>query len=237
MGSGLAVDGRGVATYTIDEATTRNALSARTLEDIERALTVLKQDPTVRVIMFTGAGEVFSSGADRAELEDPAAVGKTTRLLSSVVTLIDESAVPVLCRVNGAAFGAGLAVVAAADIVVAIDEAFFALPEVRFGLVAGPAAATCLGRIGQAAALDVLLTGRRFTALEAKQMHLVARVVEREQLDDAVEALVADILSGDASALATTRRVVRQLASPPLPERQRAFRMAAVASEGAGRDH
>jgi methylglutaconyl-CoA hydratase len=223
MGSRLAVDDRGIATYTIDEATTRNALSSTVLEDIERTLTVLKQDPTVRVVVFTGAGEVFSSGADRAELDDPTAVGKATRVLSSVLTLIDESPVPVVCRVNGAAFGAGLAVVAAADIVVAVEHAFFALPEVRFGLVAGPAAATCLGRIGAAAALDVLLTGRRFTAIEARQMHLVARVVEHDQLDAIVESLLAELLLGDPAATATTRRVVRQMARPSLAERLRAF--------------
>jgi methylglutaconyl-CoA hydratase len=128
-----------------------------------------------------------------------------------------------VCRVNGAAFGAGLAIVAAADIAVAVGEAFFGLPEVRFGLVAGPAAAACLGRIGQPAALDVLLTGRRFSAIEAQQMHLLARVVEREQLDAAVEALLADLLLGDTAAIATTRRVVRQLASPTLAVRLRAF--------------
>lgn len=226
MDSGLTLDDRGVATYTIDEAATRNALSANVLEDIERTLTVLKDDPKVRVVVFTGAGEVFSSGADRAELDDPTAVRTATRRLSSVLTLIDESAVPVVCRVNGAAFGAGLAMVAAADIAVAVDKAFFALPEVRFGLVAGPAAATCLGRIGQAAALDVLLTGRRFTAIEAQQMYLVARVVERDQLDATVESILAELLLGDPAAMTTTRRVVRGMTQPDLPELLRAFHAA-----------
>jgi methylglutaconyl-CoA hydratase len=237
MGSGLAVDGRGIATYTIDEAATRNALSTRLLEDIEHALTVLKQDHGVRVVVFTGAGEVFSSGADRAELGEPSTIEKATQLLSSVLTLIDESAVPVVCRVNGAAFGAGLAIVAAADIGIAVGEAFFGLPEVRFGLVAGPAAAACLGRMGQPAALDVLLTGRRFTAIEAQQMQLVARVVEREQLDAALEALLAELLLGDTAAISTTRRVVRQLASPTLAERLRAFHATGEVTETENAGH
>lgn len=222
MGSRVTIDERGVATYTIDEAATRNALSARVLADIERTLTVLNLDPRVRVVVLTGAGEVFSSGADRSELHDPAAVEKTTQVLTSVLALIDELTVPVVCRVNGAAFGAGLAVIAAADICVAATEAVFGLPEVRFGLVAGPAAAACLGRIGQASALDVLLTGRRFSALEAQQMHLIARVVARQQLDAAVEEMVSDLLLGDDSAIAATRHVVRQLTSPTLAERLRA---------------
>ena len=191
MSSGLAIDERGIATYTIDEASTRNALSTWVLEDIEHNLAVLNRDPKVRAVLLTGAGEVFSSGADRSELADAAKVDEATRLLCSVLTLIDESTIPVICRINGPAFGAGLAMVAAADVCVAVREAVFGLPEVRLGLVAGPAAAACLGRIGQASALDVLLTGRRFTSTDAHQMQLVARVVERAQLDPTVEGVGA----------------------------------------------
>jgi methylglutaconyl-CoA hydratase len=223
MSSGVAIDERGIATYTIDEAATRNALSTRVLEDIECNLTVLNRDQTVRALLFTGAGKVFSSGADRAELADAAKVDEATRLLCSVLTLIDEFTVPVICRVNGPAFGAGLAVVAAADVCIAVREAVFALPEVRLGLVAGPAAAACLGRIGQASALDVLLTGRRFTATDAHQMHLIARVVERAQLDPTVEDVLSDLLAGDQDAIATTRRIVRQSSMPTLAQRLQAM--------------
>ncbi len=234
MSSGLDIDQRGVATYTIDQPTTRNALSTTTLQHIESTLTVLQQDRTVRVVVFTGAGEVFSSGADRAELGNPAAVQETTRLLASVLTLIDESTVPVVCRVNGAAFGAGLSIIAAADISVAVDDAFFALPEVRFALTAGPAAAACLGCMGQAAALDVLLTGRRFTAAEAQQMHMLARVVEREKLDETVATVVSELLLGDGAAIAETRRLVRQMASPTFAERLHQALAASDATESAG---
>jgi methylglutaconyl-CoA hydratase len=223
MSSGLAIDERGIATYTIDEASTRNALSTRVLEDIEHNLAVLNRDPKVRAVLLTGAGEVFSSGADRSELADAAKVDEATRLLCSVLTLIDESTIPVICRINGPAFGAGLAMVAAADVCVAVREAVFGLPEVRLGLVAGPAAAACLGRIGQASALDVLLTGRRFTATDAHQMQLVARVVERAQLDPTVEGVVGDLLLGDQGAIATTRRIVRQSSWPTLAQRLQAM--------------
>jgi len=211
-----------VFTFTLDRPATRNALGTDVLADTEQALAGLAADPAVRVIVFTGTGETFSSGADRAEIADPAAIDKATGLLSSILTLIDESAAPVVCRVNGAAFGAGLAIVAAADISIAVSDAVFGLPEVRFGMVAGPAAAACLGRIGQAAALDVLLTGRRFAAEDAKRMHLLSAVVTREELDAAVEECIAELLLGDAGALAATRRFVRGLSGPTLGVRLRA---------------
>ncbi|QRP42841.1 bifunctional riboflavin kinase/FAD synthetase [Amycolatopsis sp. FDAARGOS 1241] len=207
-----------MVTYTIDDAPTRNALSLALLADIDRVLATLADDPSVRLIVFTGARTVFSSGADRAELGDPATVERTTALLGSILTRIHESRVPIVARVNGAAFGAGLAIAAAADISIATTDAVFGLPEVRFGLVAGPAAAACLGRIGKAAGLDLLLTGRRFGAAEAARMHLVTGVVDRAALDAAVEGKVADVLLGDADAIAATRRLVHELSGPPLPE-------------------
>ncbi|MFZ3295852.1 MAG: bifunctional riboflavin kinase/FAD synthetase [Mycobacterium sp.] len=233
--SALTRDERGVVTYTLDDPATRNAMSTRVLADLDRTLAALAQDAAVRVIVFTGAGSTFSSGADRSELGDPATIEKTTALLSSILTRIDSSPVPVMCRVNGAAFGAGLAVVAAADISIAADDAVFGLPEVRFGLVAGPAAAACMARIGQTAALDLLLTGRRFGAREADRMHLLSAVVERAVLDDTVEARISELLLGDYDALAATRRLARQLSGPSMAQRLEAVRAAAEA-ETTGRD-
>jgi enoyl-CoA hydratase/carnithine racemase len=228
-GSALTRDDRGVATYTLDEASTRNALSAAALQDIDQTLATLAGDPSVRVIVFTGAGTVFSSGADRSELGDPATIGRATGLLSSILTRIENSPVPVVCRVNGAAFGAGLAIVAAADISVTVSDAIFGFPEVRLGLVAGPAAAASVTRMGQTPGLDLLLTGRRFGADDAGRLHLVTAVVERDELDVAVGARIADLLLGDYGALAATRRLVRQLSGPGIAERLTLARAAAEA--------
>lgn len=210
--------GRGVVSYTIDDAPTRNALGTALLKDMDHALAELARDRSVRVIVLTGAGQVFSSGADRAEIGDPALVAESTALLSSILARIEDSPVPVVGRVNGPAFGAGLAIAAATDISIAVSDAVFGLPEVRFGLVAGPAAATCVARMGRTAGLDLLLTGRRCTAAEAGALRLVSSVVERAGLDAAVAALTDDLLAGDYAALAATRRLVRQLTPPALPD-------------------
>jgi methylglutaconyl-CoA hydratase len=223
----LTTDERGVATYTFDHAPTRNALGTTALRELDQTLASLAEDPSVRVVVLTGTGTVFSSGADRSELGDPAAVEAATELLSSVLTRIEDLPVPVVCRVNGAAFGASLALVAAADIAVAASDAVFGLPEVRFGLVAGPAAAACVARMGQTAGLDLLLTGRRFGADEASQLRLIASVVARDELDAAVEAVLTDLLLGDRAALRATRRLVRRLTPPGMAERLRKARVAA----------
>ena len=217
---GLTRDDRGVATYTVDDAPTRNALGTAALLDLDQALAGLAADPAIRVVVLTGADAVFSSGADRSELGDPALIESSTRLLSRILTRIEESPAPVVARVNGAAIGAGLAIAAAADIAVAAEEAFFVLPEVRFGLVAGPAAAACLTRMGQTAGLDLMLTGRRFGAAEAARLHLVATVVPRADLDPAVDAVIADLLQGDPTALPPP---VTSSAGSPAPRWRSAF--------------
>ena len=231
---GLTRDERGVVTYTVDDAPTRNALGTAALLDIDRVLADVAADRSVRVLVFTGAGPVFSSGADRSELGDPALIESSTRLLTQILTRMDESPVPVVCRVNGAAIGAGLAIAAAADIAIAAQDAFFVLPEVRFGLVPGPAAAACVARMGQTAALDLMLTGRRFGAAEAGRLHLVARVVPGDELDPAVDAVIADLLAGDEGALAATRRLVRRLGGPGMAERLRITGASPGSGRGAG---
>jgi methylglutaconyl-CoA hydratase len=225
--SALTRDERGVATYTLADGPTRNALSTAVLAGLDQALAALAGDSSVRVLVVTGAGTVFSSGADRSELADPAATERATGLLCSILTRIENSPVPVVCRVNGAAFGAGLALVAAADISVAVCDATFGFPEVRFGLVPGPAAAASLGRMGQTAGLELLLTGRRFGAADAGRLHLVTAVVERDELDAAIEARIADLLLGDYDALAATRLLVRQLSGQAIAERLTIARAAA----------
>jgi methylglutaconyl-CoA hydratase len=212
-------DERGVVMVTLDGPTTRNALGAAAMATLDEALAAAFGDPASRVVCLTGTGPVFCSGADRAELGDARALERSSALLASILVRIDEAPVPVVCRVNGSAFGAGMALVAAADISVAAAGGLFAVPEVRFGLVGGPAAAACARRLGVADMLDVFLTGRRFDANEAARVRLVTYTVAPEKLDRTVEDLLAELLLGEREAMRRTRRTVRGMAGPVLAQR------------------
>jgi methylglutaconyl-CoA hydratase len=203
------LDPGGVVRITFDDPATRNALRRTVLTDLVRKLAELTDNPAVRAVVLTGAGTAFSSGADRAELGDPTAVAQATELVDEVVELLTTLPVPVLARVNGPAFGSGLALVAAADIAIASTDAVFGFPEVRLGLVAGPAMAACRLRLNRTALLDLFLTGRRFDAVEATRMGLIARVVPPAELDAAVATTLADLAQGDPGALAATKRTIR----------------------------
>jgi methylglutaconyl-CoA hydratase len=204
-------DAGGVVRITFDDPATRNALRRTVLTDLVRKLAELTDNPAVRAVVLTGAGTVFSSGADRAEIGDPTAVAQAAQLVEEVVELLTTLPVPVLARVNGPAFGSGLALVAAADIAIASTDAVFGFPEVRLGLVAGPAMAACRPRLNRTAMLDLFLTGRRFDAVEATRMGLIARAVPPAELDAAVATTLADLAQGDPGALTATKRTIRAL--------------------------
>lgn len=199
----------GVFRIVLDDPNTRNALSVARLRDLNETLAGLGEDPAVRAVVLTGAGATFSSGADRTEFGDPAKLAELTRLTEQATAWLAALPQPVVARVNGPAFGAGLALVAACDLAIATDTAHFAFPEVRFAMVAGPAIAACRPRLTDTAMLDLFLTGRPFDAAEAAAVGLIGRVVPAGKLDAVVDAVLTDLISGDATALAATKRAIR----------------------------
>jgi enoyl-CoA hydratase/carnithine racemase len=112
-----------------------------------------------------------------------------------------------------------LALLAAADLSIAVEGAGFAFPEVRFGMAATVAAAVCVPRVGETAALNLLLTGRRFGAVEAHRLGLLTSVVEADALDRAVEQAIDDVLLGEPDALHVSKQLARRLGGSTLRER------------------
>jgi methylglutaconyl-CoA hydratase len=119
---------------------------------------------------------------------------------------------PIVCRVQGDAYGGGVALIAAADLSIAAGDAHLSFPEPRFGLVATIALGTCVRRLGLTASLDLMLTGRRFDAGEAARLGLIAAAVDGSDLDGAVAGRVDALLEGGPSAVASTKRIARTLA-------------------------
>jgi enoyl-CoA hydratase/carnithine racemase len=205
-------EGREVTTLTIDVTASRNALGSAALGELAAGLTEAGADPAVRIVVITATGRVFSSGADRSELHEAAAMARIVDRLATVLTLIAELPQPVVCRVNGDAYGAGLAILAAADLALTVRRARFALPEVRFGLVPTLAAAVCVPRIGLTAALDLMLTGRTIGGAEAAALGLVAAAADDDvALDEMMSARLQELLAADPEALCHTKALIRQL--------------------------
>ncbi|MFU8840322.1 MAG: enoyl-CoA hydratase/isomerase family protein [Nitriliruptoraceae bacterium] len=200
-----------VATVTIARPEARNALDAATLDAMIEAFSDLDRDPAVRVLVLTGAGDkAFCAGADlRSGLtSDPSAVdGHEQRgLLRRLFATTEALRTPLIGRVNGHALAGGLGVALACDLLVAVEDATFGTPEVRVGLWPHVISALLVQHLGPKRALEWMMTGRRYPAAEAERLGLVNRVVPREELDEAVAELAAELIRGAPLALALGRR-------------------------------
>ncbi len=200
-----------VATVTLARPEARNALDAATLDAMIEAFTELDRDPAVRVLVLTGAGDkAFCAGADlRSGLtSDPSAVeGHEQRgLLRRLFATTEALRTPLIGRVNGHALAGGLGVALACDLLIAVEDATFGTPEVRVGLWPHVISALLVQHLGPKRALEWMMTGRRYPAAEAERLGLVNRVVAREELDDAVAELAAELIRGAPLALALGRR-------------------------------
>ena len=206
-----------VATLVVDRPDVGNAINDELIARFAEALATCGADPTVRVVVLTGAGKVFSAGADFRWMLRMREAGteanrdnarRTQRLFASIA----ELAKPVVARVNGPARGGGVGLLAAADVVVAAAEAHFAFTEVRVGIVPATIAPFVIARVGAARARRLFCTGETFGAADALAWGLVDRVAPAAELDAAVDAVVADLVKGAPGAITEAKKLVRDLA-------------------------
>ncbi|TXK39763.1 enoyl-CoA hydratase/isomerase family protein [Nonomuraea sp. C10] len=218
----------GVATVTLDSPKNRNALSTRLLGDLESHLKQAIADDAARVIVLTGAGPVFCSGADLKEQRDPDAAPVTTSL-PDILTMIWHSPKPVVCRLNGTARAGGIGLVTACDVAIAPDTASFAFSEVRLGVVPAMIAVPVLRKVNPRAASEYLLTGEVFDAARAVEIGLLNRAVPEAELDATVRHYTGMLVKGGPESLAITKMLLCELPGVSFEEGVR--RMAALSAE------
>ena len=205
-------DPRGVTLVTVDNAARRNALGNPGKRELAETLERVASEPGLRVIVLTGAGDrSFISGADVAEMStfEHGHAAEGPGLTHRVCEAIRRAPVPVIARVNGYCFGAGLEIAASCDMRVCSDTARFGMPEVLFGLPSGMEACLLPQLIGWGKTRELVFTGRHIDAREAADCHLVERIVPQAGLDAAVEDWVAAILSAGPKAIRAQKELMR----------------------------
>lgn len=201
-----AADGA-VATITLDSPHNRNALSRQLVSELGDRLERAETDDDVRVVVLRAEGRVFCSGADLSEassggMEEGAAA--IVALQRRVVTM----GKPVVTRVQGAVRAGGIGIVAASDIAVSAEDTTYALTEVKLGLTPAVISLTVLPRLSSRAAALTFLTGRTFDGAEAARIGLVTTAVPESGLDEAVDAVVAELVTGAAQGLRETKALL-----------------------------
>jgi enoyl-CoA hydratase len=186
-----------LAIVTINRPKVLNALNHKTIAELIDAVTALKGDDEVRVVILTGAGEKsFVAGADISELAKLDSLGaqETARFGQKLTRLIETLGKPVIAAVNGFALGGGCELAMACTIRIASERAKFGQPEVKLGLIPGYGGTQRLARlVGSGRALELILAGDPIPAAEAHRIGLVNRVVPPEALMEETEKLAASI--------------------------------------------
>jgi crotonobetainyl-CoA hydratase len=196
-----------------------NAITTGLARRAKGALAAADADPSIRVIVITGAGErAFCAGGDLHELAgraDRSVPGP--RVVSELVR--ERITTPVIAAVNGLAYGGGLELALACDLVVCGDHARFALPEVKRGVIASGGGLVRLpGIIGPRRALELLLTGEAIDAATALEWGLVNRVVHATQTLTAAVELASRIAANAPLAVRASKAMVHVSARLPEPE-------------------
>ncbi|NMD61322.1 UNVERIFIED_ORG: crotonobetainyl-CoA hydratase [Nocardia globerula] len=189
-----------VMLITLNRPAARNAVNAEMCIQVGDALEMAENDPEVRVVVLTGAGDkAFCAGADLKAMTRGEKVIPEGREKWGLAGYVSHAiSKPTIAAVNGPALGGGTELVLASDLVVAADTAIFGLPEVKRGLIAGAGGAFRLAaKLPPTVAMELLLTGDSITAQRALDLHLINRVVPAEQvLDTALE--LAQVIAANA---------------------------------------
>jgi crotonobetainyl-CoA hydratase len=219
----------GVLTITLDRPKA-NAINVATSKRLYAAFETLHTDPSLRVGIITGTGRFFSAGWDLQSAVDGEAIDANHGPggFAGLTEFFDLSK-PVIAAVNGLAMGGGFELALAADLIVASDTAQFALPEVRLGMVADSGGVLRVPRrLPRAVANELLLTGRRMDAQEARTWGLVNQVVTLEELMQCASSMARQIAECAPLSIGAVKEILRATESQSVVDAYRTLRSAAL---------
>ena len=208
-----------------------NAINDEVMRRFGDELAALGSDPAVRVVVVTGRGRAFSTGADIRSLLGGSADGRDDfmRRAHEMMSGIEATPKPVIAAVNGVAAGGGLELMLACDLSVAVEGARIGLTEIRYGFLPGGGGTQRLPRwVSPPVAKRLVWSGELLTAAEALELGLVARVVKEADLMTEVDRMAAALAERSAAALAEAKALVNAARDTPLVEGLRAERAANV---------
>jgi 2-oxoglutaroyl-CoA hydrolase len=206
---------RGLARITLDVPGKLNRLPLAARDELGHLFVELGADETVQVVVLTGAGEAFSAGGDIAAFLE-AEPERLSRLAWNVAAP-ERCPKPVIARLRGYCLGVGLELALACDLRVAADDVQLGLPEVGLGMIPGSGGTQRLARlVGLGRAKDVIMRRKRIDAADALAWGLVSEVVSPDELDAAVDRVLADLAELSPLALRMAKRVLNHVYDTPL---------------------
>ena len=210
----------GVVRVILARQDKHNAINLAMIRELRAAAATLGADASVRVVVLSAEGKSFCAGADLDWMRGQAGKDRLTRLaeavdLAHMLHDLDSLPKPMIARVHGPAYGGGIGLMAVSDIVIAADDAKFALTEVRLGLIPATIGPYVVRRIGERGARQFMLNAKPVDAAGALALGLVSAVVPQHALDATIETEVAAFLDCAPGAVADTKALCQHLARNP----------------------
>ncbi len=246
MSEALAIERQGpVGLVRMNRPERHNAFDDALIAELTEAFRSMEAEDGIRIVMLSGAGKSFCAGADLNWMKRMAGFSmeenrRDAMGLAALMRTIAHLRKPTIARVQGAAMGGGVGLVACCDIAVATQNASFALSEVKLGLIPAVISPYVVAAIGERAARRYFLTGERFTATEAWRLGLVHEVRATEaEMDEAIGAIVDAMLAASPAAQKEAKDLVRAVANRALTSevvQDTAERIARIRSSPEGRE-
>lgn len=209
------LDARGIATVTINRPDKANSYTMGMFNEMADQIEKWGADPAVRAIVLRGAGKHFSSGA---AIGEPSAVPASGKVRDSfdICQLIDTCPAPTIAMIQGACVGGGMAIAACCDMTIASRSAFFSIPEARLGMTSGTLSVYFQRAIGANNFRRYAQTGERFSADDAHRMGFVQTLCEPDNLEDALQRVINELLLSGPNATRAIKATSALLANNPV---------------------
>lgn len=207
-----------VARLTLNRPEARNAMSHTMVTEILEYFLSIQDDHSIRTVVIAANGKTFCSGGDIKDLQaDLSESEKRARMLTfdKMLLAIDGAPQVTIAAVHGAALGGGLGLVCVSDIAIASESAKFGLPEVQLGLAPAMISPYVIARVGVSRARQLMLTGARFGATDARAYGVVHETCADDALSERVEATLQAVLQGAPIALAKTKALIFHVMQNP----------------------
>ena len=201
----------GVMTVTLVDVENRNALGAALLQGLYDAITAANDDPGIRAVVVTNEGTTFCAGANLKERSGATRSDTPSVGFEELLHAIQSSPTPIIGRIAGHVVGGGNGLASALDISIAAEDVKFGFTEVRLGVAPAIISVVCLPKMRSGEAMEAFLRGNRFPASQAAALGLINRAVPADQLDAAVDEVLADLRKGGPRALGFAKSLVYEV--------------------------
>lgn len=239
------VDTRGVATVTLNRPDIHNAFDDQLIAELTTIFQHVGQDDAVRVMILASKGKSFCAGADLNWMKRMADYSYAQNLadanaLAQMLLTLNELPKPTIARVQGAAFGGAVGLIACCDMAIGSKLSKFCLSEVKLGLIPATISPYVIDAIGARAARRYFTTAEVFSSMRARRLGLLSEAVTEEELDQTIEQLVEHLLKNAPKAVASAKQLVFDVRDTPAgkglldltSERIAAARVSAEGQEG-----